>query len=71
MAIWIWLSRQENLSSAFPGWLRLYSKSHFLEHLARDTGAHTKSLLHFKVACKNHIVDVVSEEQPTIEIIPL
>jgi hypothetical protein len=51
--------------------LRLYSKSHFLEHLARDTGAHTEPLLHFKVVCENHIVDVVSEERPTIEIIPL
>jgi hypothetical protein len=51
--------------------LRLYSKSHFLEHLARDTGAHTKPLLHFKIVCEHQIVDVASEEPPTIEIISL
>ncbi|MGD0801281.1 MAG: hypothetical protein ABR906_08205 [Terracidiphilus sp.] len=50
---------------------RLYSKSHFLEHLARDTGAHTKPLLHFKIVCEHQMIDVASEEPPTIEIISL
>src|SRR5437588_13097630 len=28
---------------------RVYTKSHFLEHLLRDTGGHTESILHFKL----------------------
>lgn len=48
--------------------LRRYSKSHFLEHLARDTGGHTRPLLHFKVICLNHLIDVASEEPPEIHV---
>lgn len=48
---------------------RLYSKSHFLEHLARDTGAHCNPLIHYKLCCLNHIIDVAAEEPPEIEII--
>ena len=51
--------------------LRIYSKSYFLEHLARDTGAHSKPLPHFKVVCERQIIDVASEEPPIIEIISL
>jgi hypothetical protein len=49
--------------------LRIYSKSHFLEHLARDTGGHTSPLVHYKIVSENHVVDVVAEIQPEIEIV--
>jgi hypothetical protein len=49
--------------------LRHYSKSHFLEHLARDTGGHFRPLQHYKVICLNHLIDVASEEPPEIQIV--
>jgi hypothetical protein len=49
--------------------LRLYSTSHFLEHLARDTGGHGRPLLHYKLMCLNHLIDVASEEPPEIQIL--
>lgn len=49
--------------------LRIYSKSHFLEHLARDTGAHTQPLIHYKIICENQLVDVAAENPPEIEIV--
>lgn len=49
--------------------LRLYTKSHFLDHLSRDTGAHSNPLLHYKITCLNHLVDVAAEEPPEIEIV--
>lgn len=49
--------------------VRKYSKSHFLEHLARDTGAHSEPLIHFKIICENHLVDVTAEDLPEIEIV--
>ena len=49
--------------------LRWYSKSHFLDHLARDTGSHARPLQHYKVVCLNHLIDVASEEPPVIQII--
>ena len=30
---------------------RVCTKSHFLEHLARDTGGHTEPVLHYKLPC--------------------
>jgi hypothetical protein len=51
--------------------LRRYSKSHFLDHLARDTGGHARPLQHYKLVCLNHLIDVASEEPPAIEIIKL
>jgi len=48
---------------------RLYTKSHFLDHLSRDTGAHSNPLLHYKVTCLNHLVDVAAENPPDIEIV--
>jgi hypothetical protein len=47
---------------------RLYTKSHFLDHLSRDTGAHSNPLLHYKITCLNHLVDVAAEDPPEIEI---
>jgi hypothetical protein len=49
--------------------LRRYSKSHFLEHLARDTGGHMRPLQHYKLICLNHLIDVASEEPPEIQVI--
>jgi hypothetical protein len=50
--------------------LRLYSKSHFLDHLARDTGGHPKPIQHYKVSCLNHLIDVAAYAPPEIRIIP-
>ncbi len=57
---------------AFEGsHLRVYSKSHFLDHLARNIGVHAAPLLHFKIMCENHLIDVASEQPPTIELTTL
>jgi len=45
---------------------RLYTQSHFLDHLSRDTGGHTKRILHYKVICQNHLIDVASYDPPEI-----
>jgi hypothetical protein len=39
--------------------LRVYTKSHFLNHLARDTGGHTDPLQHYKLAWLNRLIDLV------------
>jgi hypothetical protein len=49
--------------------LRLYSKSHFLEHLARDTGGHTDEIQHYKLVCQNHLIDIASYGPPDIRLI--
>ncbi len=46
---------------------RVYTKSHFLEHLSRDTGGHTESVLHFKLTCLNHLVDVAAYAPPEVK----
>ncbi len=45
---------------------RVYTKSHFLEHLARDTGGHTGAILHYKVTCLNHLIDVAAYTPPEV-----
>jgi hypothetical protein len=45
---------------------RVYTKSHFLEHLSRDTGGHTESILHFKLTCLNHLIDVAAYTAPEV-----
>jgi len=45
---------------------RLYTKSHFLDHLARDTGAHTKPIQHYKLTCLNHLIDVAAYAPPEV-----
>ena len=45
---------------------RVYTKSHFLEHLARDTGGHTQDILHYKVTCLNHLIDVAAYVPPEV-----
>jgi len=46
---------------------RVYTKSHFLEHLARDTGGHTEEIFHFKLTCLNHLIDVAAFGPPEIK----
>ena len=45
---------------------RVYTKSHFLEHLARDTGGHTEQVLHYKLTCLNHLIDVAAYAPPEV-----
>lgn len=49
--------------------LRIYAKSHFLDHLSRDTGAHEKPILHYKLTCQNHLIDVASYDPPEIRML--
>jgi hypothetical protein len=49
--------------------LRVYTRSHFLDHLARDTGGHFQPLQHYKLICLNHLIDVAAETPPEIRII--
>jgi hypothetical protein len=48
--------------------LRVYSKSHFLDHLARDTGGHFEPILHYKLICQNHLIDVASYSPPEVRL---
>ncbi len=47
---------------------RAYTKSHFLDHLTRDTGGHVRQLKHYKLICLNHLIDVASYAPPEIHI---
>jgi hypothetical protein len=46
---------------------RIYTKSHFLEHLARDTGGHTEEIFHYKLTCLNHLIDVAAYSPPEVK----
>jgi hypothetical protein len=60
----------ENGDEVYTGkLLRHYTKSHFLDHLGRDTGGHMNSLRHYKIICLNHLIDVASENQTEIELV--
>jgi len=45
---------------------RVYTKSHFLDHLSRDTGDHFEPILHYKLLCQNHLIDVASCGPPEV-----
>jgi len=47
--------------------LRVYTRSHFLDFIAKDTGAHFEPYRHYKIACQNHNVDVVSAAPPELQ----
>jgi len=47
--------------------LRVYTKSHFLDHLSRDTGGHTEAILHYKLTCLNHLIDVAAYAPPKVK----
>jgi hypothetical protein len=49
--------------------LRVYSNSHFLSHIARDTGAHAEPVQHYKLTCLNHLIDVAAYAPPEIRLI--
>jgi hypothetical protein len=48
--------------------LRVYSRSHFLDHLARDTGGHPEPIQHYKLICLNHLIDVAAYTPPEIRV---
>lgn len=55
---------------AFTGGLfRIYTRSHFLDHLARDTGGYTEPIQHYKLVCLNHLIDVASYAPPEIRVV--
>jgi hypothetical protein len=47
--------------------IRVYTKSHFLEHLARDTGGHTEEICHYKLTCLNHLIDIAAYSPPEVK----
>lgn len=49
--------------------LRVYTKSHFLDHVMRDTGGHIQEILHYKLICLDHLIDVVSYYPPNVEVL--
>lgn len=49
--------------------LRVYTKSHFLDHLMRDTGGHIQEIFHYKLICLDHLIDVVSYAPPDVEVV--
>jgi hypothetical protein len=51
------------------GLFRVYTKSHFLEHLARDTGGHTEEILHYKLTCLNHLIDIAAYGPPEVKLV--
>ena len=59
----------KNDDEAFTGNVfRIYTKSHFLDHLSRDTGGHPEDLQHYKLICLNHKIDVASYAPPEIRL---
>jgi hypothetical protein len=50
--------------------LRVYTRSHFLDHVMRDTGGHIQDVLHHKLICLDHLIDVVSYDPPDVEVLP-
>jgi hypothetical protein len=48
---------------------RVYTQSHFLDHLARDTGGHTETILLFKWTCLNHRIDVAAYSPPEVRLV--
>lgn len=48
---------------------RVYSTSHLLNHLARNTGGHIEPLMHYKLICLNHLIDVASYRPPQIRLL--
>jgi hypothetical protein len=49
--------------------LRLYTRSHFLDHLARNTGGHVDPLQHYKLVCLNHLIDVAAYAPPEVRVV--
>jgi hypothetical protein len=49
------------------GLFRVYTKSHFLGHLAKDTGGHTEQIFHYKLTCLNHLIDIAAYGPPEVK----
>lgn len=49
--------------------LRRYSKSHFLDHIRKDTGSYVSKVQHFKLICLNHLIDIAAYTAPEVQII--
>ena len=49
--------------------LRVYAKSHFLDHMMRDTGGHIGDVLHHKLICLDHLIDVASYDPPEVKVL--
>ena len=47
---------------------RVYTESHFLNHLARDTGGHVEPIQHYKLTCLNHLIDVAAYALPQVRL---
>jgi hypothetical protein len=47
--------------------IRIYTKSHFLEHLTRDTGGHIEEIVHYKLTCLNHLIDIAAYGPPEVK----
>lgn len=48
---------------------RVYTKSHFLDHLSRNTGGHIEPIVHYKLVCLSHLIDVASYSPPEIRLL--
>ena len=48
---------------------RVYTKSHFLDHLVRDTGGHSEAIRHYKLTCLNHLIDVAAYAPAVIRLV--
>jgi hypothetical protein len=48
---------------------RKYTTSHFLDLLARDTGGHSEPILHYKLICQDHLIDVASYDPPETRLL--
>jgi hypothetical protein len=48
---------------------RVYTKSHFLDYLSRDTGGHFEPILHYKLICQNHLIDVAAYGPPEVRLL--
>lgn len=57
---------------AFTGkYFRVFSRSHLLDFTERTTyasGGHPATLMHFEIACLNHVIDVICTAPPKISI---
>lgn len=50
--------------------LRVYTKSHFLDHIQRDTGCHGDGIVqHYKLICLNHLIDIAAYEPPQVRLL--
>lgn len=49
--------------------LRAYRRSHFLDHMFRDTGGHLAVVQHWKLVCLNHLIDVAAYDVPEVALL--